>query len=159
KPSGDVVTGVERSGISLVSLNWGDGSNASRRRSSPPRDVEDREPVATHPGIAAPGDSRADLAVEARALRSVHGDMAREGVEQSDVLVSGVELLPDVPPHPDLVEETALLDLGGVIGHVRRPSRRPFAVPALADRVVDVLDLGEERVEPGGKRMLGAPER
>jgi hypothetical protein len=30
---------------------------------------------------------------------------------------------------------------------------------ALADRVIDLLDLGEEAIEAGGERVPGAPER
>ena len=82
-----------------------------------------------------------------------------KGVEERDVLLGRVVLLPDVASNLDLLEQATSFDLRRLIRDLLRWRRRPLARVALADRVIDLLDLGEEGVEAGGERVLGAPER
>ena len=64
-------------------------------------------PVAPHPWIEAFADPFSDLSVEVLALRRLHRDIARKGVEKGDVLIGRVRLLPDVAPNLDLLEQAA----------------------------------------------------
>jgi hypothetical protein len=52
-----------------------------------PGDVEDRGPVSPHPSIGTLIDPPADLPVQIFALPSVHCDVARERVQERDVLL------------------------------------------------------------------------
>ena len=112
-------------------------------------DVQRRAPVAQHRRIRATADPLPHLRVEERSLRRLHRQMPRERLEKCDVLVRRVAGLPQVAAHFNVLEEAGRLELRSLIGDQLRRRRRPLAVPALADRVVHVLDLGEERVEAG----------
>jgi hypothetical protein len=46
-----------------------------------------------------------------------------------------------------------------LVGHLLGRRRWPFPLAALADRVVDLLDLREERIEALRVSVAGAPER
>src|SRR5207247_7559944 len=59
-------------------------------------DVEDRVPVTPYSRVWAPADPLSDLAVKVRPLPLVHRDVAGERVEESDVLLGGVLLPPNV---------------------------------------------------------------
>src|SRR6266536_171378 len=122
------------------------------------RHVKDGAPVPAHEPAGAPGDPRLDLPVEALPLRRLHREVAGEGVQERNVLACRVRRLPDVAPDPDVLEETAGLDLRRVVGHLLGWGRRPASLVALSDRVVDVLDLGEEGIEAGGEGVERAPE-
>jgi hypothetical protein len=85
--------------------------------------------------------------------------MAGKGVEERDVLVTRVRRLPDVAPDLDVLEEATGLDFCRVVLDLARPKWWPLAGVALADRVVGLLDLAEERIEPFWESMGRAPER
>src|SRR6266496_6618889 len=85
--------------------------------------------------------------------------MCPENVFSSAMYSSAVPLLPDIAPDMDLFEEGARFDLGRLIRDLLRRRRWPLARAALADRVIHLLDLGEEGIEAGGERVPGAPER
>lgn len=59
-------------------------------------------------------------------------------------MVGGAGDLPDVASDMGVFKQAAAYDLVGVVGDLLGLERRPFALVALADRVVDPLDLGEE---------------
>jgi hypothetical protein len=123
--------------------------------------VEDGEPVAADDAGGAGADAGADGVIQVRPLGRVHGDVAGEGVEQRQVLRSGVRLLPHVAADGDRgAEQPGGHDLGRQhVGHVLGSGRRPHvARPGLADVLVDRLDLGEERVEAQGKGMGCLPD-
>ena len=67
--------------------------------------------------------------VEALALCGLHRDVAGEGVEQRDVLVSRVVPCPDVAPHAHVLEQPARFDLVA-----RRPATSPGAAAAIRPR-------------------------
>jgi hypothetical protein len=82
-----------------------------------------------------------------------------EKVFSSATYSSAVVLLPDVAANLDLFEQATGFNLGRFIGDLLRRRRRPFSRVALANRVIDLLDLGEEAIEACGERVPGAPER
>src|SRR5579875_677594 len=109
-------------------------------------DVEDGAPMPADEAVRPAGETAADLTVEPFPLPCVHGDVPGEGVEQADVALGVIDAFPVEVADVDDVEQSARLDLGRA---VRKLPRAGEAVPgghALADLVVDVLDLGEERV-------------
>jgi len=67
--------------------------------------MENGAPVPPHPGIGAAADAPSDLLVEVLSLCLVHRDVAGEGVEERDVLLGRVVLLPDVASNLDLLEQ------------------------------------------------------
>src|SRR5579884_1708166 len=122
-------------------------------------DMQDRQPMTAHEPVRAVGQAPADLAVEVLALCLLHRDVPRERVQQRQVRVGVVGDLPDVAPHLHVAEVAALDDPRRVVGHLVGRRRWAGLVVALADGVVDVLDLGEERVEARRKAVMGGPER
>ena len=58
----------------------------------------------------------------------------------------------------DVGEQAALRNLGPLVGQVTRPGKARAWGQALADLVVDVLDLAEERVTAGRKDVPRGPE-
>ena len=98
--------------------------------------VEDGEPVPQHARVRSRPDALADLGVQALARCTLHRDVAREGVEQREVLLRRVVPRPDVAPDADVLEEPRRLDLGRVVGDVFRARGRPPVLVALADLVV-----------------------
>src|SRR5204863_63818 len=75
-------------------------------------DVEDRSPVASHGAVRAAAQPETDLAVEPFALPALHGDVAREGVQQLDVSLGVVDALPVEVPNVPHLEQATRLDLG-----------------------------------------------
>jgi hypothetical protein len=82
-----------------------------------------------------------------------------ERAEQLDVLLDVVDPFPVVLPDGGHLEQAAGLYLGPIIGELARPESDRTVRPPLADLVVDVLDLVEERVAPVREHVLLRPER
>src|SRR6266508_1868178 len=123
------------------------------------RHVEDGAPVAPHAGVSAAANVPPDLSIEVVPLRRLHRDVAGEGVQERDVLLGCVVLLPDVASNLDVFEQATGFNLGRLIRDLLWGRRRPLARIALPNCVIDLLDLGEEGIEASGERVPGAPER
>jgi hypothetical protein len=82
-----------------------------------------------------------------------------ERAEQLDVLLGVVHPLPVVLPDPGHFEQPAGLDPGPVVFEFPRPGADRVRRHPLADLVVDLLDLLEERIAPIGEHVLGRPKR
>jgi hypothetical protein len=82
-----------------------------------------------------------------------------ERVEQLDVLLGPVHPLPVVLPDSGHVEQPAGLDPGPVVFELPRPRADRVRRHSLADLVVDVLDLLEERIAAIGEHVLLRPQR
>jgi len=121
--------------------------------------MQDRRPVTPDAGLGTTLDPRANLAVQVLARGGRHRDVARERVEQCDIALGGIAALPDVAARRNPIEETRCFDLDRVVRSLLRSRRRPLAEVRLPDCVVDLLNLAEERIEPGRKCVTGAPER
>src|SRR5882672_8770616 len=111
------------------------------------------------PAVGTPGQPAPDLAVETVPLPPGHVDVAGERVEQADVLLGGVPDLPVEAAHRDAGEQAAARYLGPLVRQVGGLQEGPPARQALADLVVHILDLAEERVTGRGHNMRGGPER
>src|SRR5207247_3357159 len=85
--------------------------------------------------------------------------VTREGIQKRDVLVSGVEGFPEVAPNLDVFEEAASFNLSRLVRDPVGRERRPFSRMALANRVVDLLNFGEEWIEAGREGVQSAPKR
>jgi hypothetical protein len=83
--------------------------------------------VAPHPGIGTTGYPLSDLSVEVLSLHGFHRDVAGEGVQERDVLLGRVVLVPDVAPDLDLFEQASGLDRGRLIRDLLRRRRRPLS--------------------------------
>ena len=84
--------------------------------------------------------------------------MPGERAEQLDVRLGVVDPLPAVLADPGHLEQPAGFDPGPLVGQFPRPRPgRPGRQP-LADLVVDVLDLPEERIAPVGEHMRARPQ-
>jgi hypothetical protein len=81
-----------------------------------------------------------------------------ERAEQLDVLLGRVVALPAVLADRDHLEQPARLDLGPVVGEFSRARPRHLDRQPLADLVVDVLDLTEERITPVGEHVPLRPD-
>jgi hypothetical protein len=57
---------------------------------APPDNVQDRFPVPSHAAVTPLSQPTADLAIQPIAFPGVHGDVARERVQQADVVLGGV---------------------------------------------------------------------
>src|SRR5215510_3314005 len=116
-------------------------------------DVQYRPPV-TPDGVAgALAEAEADLVVEALAFPVGHGDVAGKRVEQLDLTVGVVGLLPVEVPGVHHLEQAARLDLSRLIRQLTRAGPDAAGWQPFADLVVDVLDLAEERVAAVGKHV------
>jgi hypothetical protein len=92
-----------------------------------------------------------DLAVEPIALPLLHDDVTGERLEQLDVPLRVIGLLPVVVAHLDGIEETTRLDLGSLFLQFARTRPSLFRGPPFPDLVVDLLDLDEEGVTRFGE--------
>jgi hypothetical protein len=101
--------------------------------------MENVTPVSTHPPIRPCCEAPSDLPVEALSLPVLHGDMPREGIEQVDVAVGVVHHLPVELTDVEHLEQTAR-------SRALRARQRRVRRQSLADLVVDLLDLQEERI-------------
>ena len=99
-----------------------------------------------------------DLPVQPASLPLGHGQVPGERGQQLDVLLGRVDALPVVLPHRRDLEQPARLDLGPLVGQLAGPREPRVRRQRLADLVVDVLELAEERVAAVGKHVLGRPE-
>ncbi len=99
-----------------------------------------------------------DLRVEALSLPWLHGDVARERVEQTEVLLGAVTDLPVEVANNHVLEQAASLDLGAIVGDATGSQHGYARGHPLADLFIDVLDLGEERVTAFGDDVGGSPE-
>ena len=81
---------------SRVRLSSNTGSGRSQSAVSPSSDMEYTAPMSAQLALRPLGQSSADLTVEAVALPVLHGNVAREGVEQVDVTLSVLNV-------PDLI--------------------------------------------------------
>jgi hypothetical protein len=81
-------------------------------------------------------ETSADLAVEAVALPVLHGDVARERVQQVDVAPGVVDGFPVVPRDIDDLEQPAGLDLAAVVSQLLRAWQRGVGRTGLADLVM-----------------------
>src|ERR1041385_6112542 len=122
------------------------------------RHVQDRCPVATHGPSRPPTEAPTYLSVQMVTLPVVHRDVAREGVQHLDVALDVVDPLPVEVPNMDALEQPAGLDLVPPLRELAGPQPLGAGRDALTDLVVDVLDLGEERVPAVWPHMLGVPE-
>src|ERR1035438_3009271 len=84
--------------------------------------------------------------------------MAGERAEQLDVLFRAVDTLPVVMADGGDLEQPAGLDVGPVIGQFPRPRPSFAGRLSLADLVVDLLKLLEERIAARGKYLSGPPD-
>jgi hypothetical protein len=121
-------------------------------------DVQDGTPVPAQAAAGPPGQPTADLTVQTVALPWGHGDMAGERAEQAYVRLRVVADLPVEMADGDAGEQAGLRDLGPLVGQLTRPGKARARRQALADLVVDVLELAEERVAPGGDYVFRRPE-
>ena len=80
------------------------------------RDVQYRLPVAPDGVVGPPAQAQAYFAAEAFAFPAGHGDVAAEGVEQLDVAVGVVDLLPVEVADVGHLEQAAGVDLGCLVG-------------------------------------------
>jgi hypothetical protein len=80
------------------------------------RDVQCRLPVAADGIVWPSAQAEAYFCVEAFALPADHGDVAGEGVEQLDVAVGVVDLLPVEVADVGHLEQAAGVDLGCLVG-------------------------------------------
>ena len=85
--------------------------------------------------------------------------MIGERGEQFDVLLGAVNPLPVVLADPDHFEQPAGLDPGPVVFEFPRPGADGVRRHPLADLVVDLLDLLEERIAPIGEHVPLRPKR
>ena len=84
--------------------------------------------------------------------------MPGERAEQLDVRLGVIDLLPAVLAHPGQLEQPAGLHPGPLVGQFSRPRPGRAGRQPLADLVVDVLDLPEERIAAVGEYVLGRPQ-
>lgn len=96
--------------------------------------------------VRAFGQPPSYLSVEPLALPVAHCDVAGEGVEQIDVPVGVVGGLPVELRDVHDLEQPACLDLASLVGQLAWPRDRGVGRQSLADLVVDLLNLGEERI-------------
>jgi hypothetical protein len=82
-----------------------------------------------------------------------------ERVEQLDVLLGPVNPFPVVLADPGHFEQPAGLDPGPVVFEFPRPDADRVRRHPLADLLVDLLDLLEERIAPIGEHVLLRPQR
>jgi hypothetical protein len=82
-----------------------------------------------------------------------------ERAEQFDVLLGVVDPLPVVLADPGHLEQPAGLDPGPVVFEFPRPGANRVRRHPLADLVVDLLDLLEERIAPIGEHVPLRPKR
>jgi hypothetical protein len=118
--------------------------------------VQDGTPVPAQAAAGPPGQPAADLTVQTIALPWGHGDMAGERAEQAYVRLRVVADLPVEMADGDAGEQAGLRDLGPLVGQLTRPGKARARRQALADLVVDVLELAEERVAPAGTTCSAA---
>ena len=74
--------------------------------------------MAPHATVCTGADPPPDLVVQKRTLLGIHRQVARERVEQGDVLLGRVRPLPDVAPNAYVLEATARLDLPRSVGQL-----------------------------------------
>jgi hypothetical protein len=84
--------------------------------------------------------------------------VAGERIQQRDILLGGVSVLPHVPADSDVSEAAAGLDLGRQVGNVLRLRGRLPHGRGTGQRVVNRLDFSEERIEARWKGMAGGPD-
>src|SRR5258708_5657389 len=123
----------------------------------PPGHLQDRPPVPAQPPVGTLCKPAPDLAVQAVTFRRGHGDVTGERVEQPDVLLGAVADFPVEVAYGHILEQAAAHDLTGIVGQLARPG--PVRRDPLADLVVDVLDVTEERITAIGEHVRGAPHR
>src|SRR5215472_2865110 len=128
-------------------------------RGCEPRDVQDGAPVPPDAAIGPRRQAPPDLGVQAVTLRRRHRDVAGERIEQPDVLLRCVADLPIELLNDHDLERAAPFNLRAQVGHFSRPMEDRPGRQALADLVIDVLDLTEERVAVIGHDVLGSPHR
>ena len=85
--------------------------------------------------------------------------MIGERGEQFDVLLGAVNPLPVVLADPGHLEQPAGLDPGPVVFEFPRPGADGVRRHPLADLLVDLLDLLEERIAPIGEHVPLRPKR
>ena len=113
--------------------------------------------MAADAGVGARVDAVADVAVEVVALFGIERDVAGEGVEEVDVLFRRVHQFPDVAARLEVAEEAGDFDLFSHVGNVCW--ERPFDDLVLADGLVDLLDVAEERVGVFREGVAAADDR
>src|SRR4029453_13972327 len=104
-------------------------------------------------------ETSADVAVEAVSLPVLHGDVSRERTEQVDVALGVVDGLPVVLRDIDNLEQPAGLDLATVVTQLLRPWQRGIGRKGLANLVIDLLELLEERIAAIGDDVPRTPHR
>src|SRR6204780_2714319 len=115
--------------------------------------------MAAEGAVWALGQAPPDLAVEPFPLPVRHRDVPGERLEQRDIALGVVDLLPvEVPDMRDL-EQPAGLDLVCVHGYLARARPGAIGRQPLADLVVHLLELLEERIAVVGYQVRGTPER
>ncbi len=120
--------------------------------------MQDRAPAPPHRPVGTLRQAPADLAEQPVPLPVRHGQVTGERAEQRDVLLGGVDPFPVVLADLDHLEPTAGLDPGPVIGELPRPVPRRACGQSLADLVVDVLDLAEERIAAFREHVFLRPQ-
>jgi len=105
--------------------------------------------VPTKAAVRSLSEAPSDLCVEVVALRCLHGDVAGERVEQREVPLGVVADLPVELANDDVLEQTALFDLGPVLGQPAGPRRvRALGYP-LADLLRTVVFAYPRMGRPG----------
>jgi hypothetical protein len=106
------------------------------------------------------GEPTPNLPIQVFASGRLHGDVAREGVQQRDVFLCGVAQGPQVTPRSDDNEMPGRLELRRCeVGLVLGQWRWPGGAIAFAEFVIHLLDLREERVEVRGEGVPRVPHR
>jgi hypothetical protein len=83
--------------------------------------------------------------------------MPGERAEQLDVLLRAIDPFPAVLADPGYLEQPAGLYFLPVIRKLARPGPGRAVRQSLADLLVDLLDLIEERIAPVGEHVLLRP--
>ena len=99
-----------------------------------------------------------DFFVEVVALSCLHGDVAGEGVKQSEILLGVVAQFPVEVANDNVLEEPDSFDLAAIVGQFGGSWTGCVLGQTLADLVVDLLELDEEWVTAVGEHVGGAPE-
>ncbi len=113
--------------------------------------MQDRQLVLAHYAVRTGVVQAAHLREQPFALRRLHEPMIGGGTHQRHMLLDSEIGGPQVACDSNVFEVAAALDLFAQVRDLLRRWWWPCTLPALADRVVSFLDLGEERIEAGWK--------
>lgn len=119
--------------------------------------VQDGAPTAAQLPAGPRREAAPDLVEQLLSALQRHRDVAGEGAQQLDICLGVVVDRPVEVLDGHDIEQPGRLDLGGPVGQFPGCRARRALGKTLADSVVDLLDVGEEGVPPGGK-TCSAPQ-